>query len=107
MYMYVSAYVYMYVCVCACRYTSRRDFSFDNTLKAMLTMFEVLTLEGWLDVRDMLLGDTVTPGIPRTQEAWVRDPKHSIIYMYNYIGEGTAIHVHAGRPGVLYFLGGL
>ena len=40
----------------------------------MLTMFEVLTLEGWLDVRDMLMHEDPTkPGIPTTQEAWVRD----------------------------------
>lgn len=53
------------------RYTHRRDFDFDDTLKAMVTMFEVLTLEGWLDVRDMLVRDPVSPGIPSTQEAWV------------------------------------
>ena len=36
-------------------------------------MFEVLTLEGWLDVRDMLVRDSVSPGIPRLQEAWVSE----------------------------------
>ena len=35
-------------------------------------MFEVLTLEGWLDVRDMLVQEDPTrPGIPNTREAWV------------------------------------
>ena len=40
----------------------------------MLTMFEVLTLEGWLDVRDMLVRDPVSPGIPSSKEAWVSSP---------------------------------
>ena len=35
------------------RFESRRDFQFDNTLFALLTLFQVLTLEGWLDVRDV------------------------------------------------------
>ena len=70
----------MYEGISFFRYTNRRDFSFDTTPNAMLTMFEVLTLEGWLDVRDMLVGDPVTPGIPKTQEAWVRDTNtHTII----------------------------
>ena len=64
------------------RYTHRRDFDFDNTLKAMLTMFEVLTLEGWLDVRDMLVRDPVSPGIPSTQEAWVSSSSHTLHTIY-------------------------
>lgn len=36
------------------RYKQRRDFPFDHTAHALLTLFDVLTLEGWLDVRDML-----------------------------------------------------
>ena len=37
------------------RFESRRNFRFDNTLYALLTLFEVLTLEGWLDVRDVFV----------------------------------------------------
>lgn len=39
------------------RYEYRRDFRFDNVGYAMLTLFEVMTTEGWLDVRD-LFGDS-------------------------------------------------
>lgn len=35
------------------RYKYRRNFRFDNTFSAFITLFEVLTLEGWLDVRDL------------------------------------------------------
>ena len=38
------------------RYESRRDFKFDDIGHALLTLFEVLTLEGWLDVRDIFGG---------------------------------------------------
>ncbi|CAI8036576.1 Sodium leak channel non-selective protein [Geodia barretti] len=67
-------------------YTHRRDFDFDNTLKAMLTMFEVLTLEGWLDVRDMLVRDPVSPGIPSTQEAW-----YMAVFLHIFIFFGVNI----------------
>ena len=39
--------------VYTCRYDRRRNFSFKHVGFALLTLFEVLTLEGWLDVRDM------------------------------------------------------
>lgn len=29
---------------------------FDDTFQALVTLFEVLTLEGWLDVRDVFDG---------------------------------------------------
>ena len=53
--------------MCA-RYPFRRDFRFDNIWWACLTLFEVLTLEGWLDLRDMF-----SPGDELTSEssAWV------------------------------------
>lgn len=35
------------------RYEHRRDYRFDTWEDAMLTLFEVLTLEGWLDVRNL------------------------------------------------------
>ena len=46
----------------------------------MVTMFQVLTLEGWLDVRDMLIGDRTTPGIPSSKEAWVKMDAAIIIH---------------------------
>ena len=49
----------------------------------MLTMFQVLTLEGWLDVRDMLVGEGTSPGIPRFKEAWVMDTAAcTCVYLY-------------------------
>ena len=35
------------------RYEYRRNYRFDTTPNALLTLFEVLTLEGWLNVRDL------------------------------------------------------
>ena len=32
-----------------------RRFNFDNIGDAMLTLFEVLSFKGWLDVRDVLI----------------------------------------------------
>lgn len=32
-----------------------RRFNFDNIGDAMLTLFEVLSFKGWLDVRDILI----------------------------------------------------
>ena len=40
------------------RFENRRDFRFDDTFQALVTLFEVLTLEGWLDVRDVFEGNT-------------------------------------------------
>ena len=37
-----------------CRYPYRRDFRFDHIGTSLLTLFEVLTTEGWVDLRDML-----------------------------------------------------
>ncbi|CAG5136606.1 unnamed protein product, partial [Candidula unifasciata] len=37
-----------------------RNFNFDNTGNAMLALFEVLSLEGWLEVRDVII-DRVGP----------------------------------------------
>ena len=51
-----------------CRYGQRRDFSFRNTLEAFLTLFVVLTLEGWLDIRDMLQDDKDATTWVRNQE---------------------------------------
>ena len=35
--------------------TNPRNFHFDNVFSAMLTLFEVLSLEGWLEVRDVII----------------------------------------------------
>lgn len=43
----------LYLSLICGRYKSRRDFKFDDIFHALLTLFEVLTLEGWLDVRDV------------------------------------------------------
>ena len=32
-----------------------RNFNFDNVGNAMLALFEVLSLEGWLEVRDVII----------------------------------------------------
>lgn len=37
-----------------------RNFNFDSTGNAMLALFEVLSLEGWLEVRDVII-DRVGP----------------------------------------------
>jgi len=36
------------------------NFNFDNIISAMLALFEVLSLEGWLEIRDTLI-DRVGP----------------------------------------------
>ncbi|GFS24477.1 sodium leak channel non-selective protein-like, partial [Elysia marginata] len=36
-------------------WTNPRNFHFDNVFKAILTLFEVLSLEGWLEVRDVII----------------------------------------------------
>ncbi|GFN75763.1 sodium leak channel non-selective protein-like [Plakobranchus ocellatus] len=36
-------------------WTNPRNFHFDNIGSAMLTLFEVLSLEGWLEVRDVII----------------------------------------------------
>ena len=36
-----------------CR-TNPKNFNFDNIFNAMLSLFEVLSLEGWIEVRDIL-----------------------------------------------------
>ena len=35
-----------------------RNFNFDNIGNAMLALFEVLSLEGWLEVRDVIIERT-------------------------------------------------
>ncbi len=68
-----------------CRYRERRDFPFDNMFWALLTLFEVLTLEGWLDVRDMLKSDG---GWPDSATAWVCTCTHM------YIGAGYCMWIN-------------
>ncbi|KAK3584758.1 hypothetical protein CHS0354_002278 [Potamilus streckersoni] len=41
-------------------WSNPRNFNFDNIGNAMLTLFEVLSLEGWLEVRDVII-DRVGP----------------------------------------------
>lgn len=36
------------------RRTNPKNFNFDNIFNAMLSLFEVLSLEGWIEVRDIL-----------------------------------------------------
>ena len=38
------------------RRANPRNFNFDNIFNAMLALFEVLSLEGWLEVRDVIKG---------------------------------------------------
>ncbi len=35
-----------------------RNYDFDNIQNAMLALFEVLSLEGWLEVRDIIIERT-------------------------------------------------
>ena len=58
-----------------CRYEQRRDFRFDHTGQAILSLFEVLTLEGWIDVRDMV-GD---PGNPTHWVSWRNKIAHHMV----------------------------
>ena len=39
------------------RFPYARDFPFNNVLFAFITLFELLTLEGWIEVRDMFRDD--------------------------------------------------
>ena len=45
----------MHTCVFS-RRANPRNFNFDNIFNAMLALFEVLSLEGWLEVRDVIKG---------------------------------------------------
>ena len=38
-----------------CFRANPRNFNFDNIGNAMLALFEVLSLEGWLEVRDVII----------------------------------------------------
>lgn len=58
----------------------------------MLTMFQVLTLEGWLDVRDMFMNDPASPGIPSTKEAWVNGLQTPLL---SYMHTHTCLVFHA------------
>ena len=42
------------ICV-ICFRANPRNFNFDNIGNAMLALFEVLSLEGWLEVRDVII----------------------------------------------------
>ena len=46
-------------CVDTCR-ANPRNFDFDNVGNAMQALFEVLSLEGWVEVRDVII-DRVEP----------------------------------------------
>jgi len=46
---------YMFVCR-----ANPRNFDFDNIGNAMQALFEVLSLEGWVEVRDVII-DRVDP----------------------------------------------
>ena len=42
--------------ICAIYFRANpRNFNFDNIGNAMLALFEVLSLEGWLEVRDVII----------------------------------------------------
>ena len=43
------------ICDCVCDRTNPHNFNFDNIHNAMLALFEVLSLEGWLEVRDIII----------------------------------------------------
>ena len=45
--------------MCWCR-ANPRNFDFDNIGNAMQALFEVLSLEGWVEVRDVII-DRVEP----------------------------------------------
>ena len=42
-------------CVISVCRANPRNFNFDNIQNAMLALFEVLSLEGWLEVRDVVI----------------------------------------------------
>ena len=49
-------------CVCLLFRANPRNFDFDNIGNAMQALFEVLSLEGWVEVRDVII-DRVEPVI--------------------------------------------
>ena len=51
-----------------CR-TNPRNFHFDNVFSAMLTLFEVLSLEGWLEVRDVIIARVGPVSYPHMKKA--------------------------------------
>lgn len=50
----LTSFVY-FACYCLLRRANPRNFNFDNIGNAMLALFECLTLEGWLEVRDAII----------------------------------------------------
>ena len=57
------------------RYRHRRDFNFENFGVALLTLFQVLTTEGWLQVRDMF---GTEPFGSRKSQSWVSEVISSV-----------------------------
>ena len=44
-----------YICCISVYRANPRNFNFDNLGNAMLALFEVLSLEGWLEVKDVII----------------------------------------------------
>ncbi len=52
------------------RYEQRRDFRFDHVGVALLTLFQVLTTEGWPQVRNLFDSEPVST---RSPQSWVSE----------------------------------
>ncbi len=59
-----------------------RNFNFDNIGNAMLALFEVLSLEGWLEVRDVII-ERVGPVSSHLITVF------NVIYVHHFIFEGN------------------
>ena len=49
----IALFISSLIILLLCR-ANPRNFDFDNLANAMLALFEVLSLEGWLEVRDII-----------------------------------------------------
>jgi len=52
--MAASSFTQIQFCASAFR-ANPRNFNFDNVGNAMLALFEVLSLKGWVEVRDVII----------------------------------------------------
>lgn len=59
-----------------------RNFNFDTIGNGMLTLFEVLSLEGWLEVRDVII-ERVGPVSVYYFTRWLLDSCYDVTISYS------------------------
>lgn len=87
-----------------------RNFNFDNVGNAMLALFEVLSLKGWVEVRDVIIHRV---GPVQTLPSNIFNQNHLGFYRSSYLGENTVIllkhfyflQIHGIYIHVFVFLG--